>query len=102
VKEVVTGETDRADTSARLDSDRVKIDITSGNAGLLKALSAGSAQVRSASAEALRHETRSASELVPADAHLTAEIQADEDEAEHANTQPLDYDLVEVGLQVGR
>ncbi|HEX4464148.1 MAG TPA: DUF4337 family protein [Solirubrobacterales bacterium] len=61
VKEVVTGETHRADTSARLESNRVKIDIASGN----------------------------------------AEIQADEDEADHANTQHLDYELAEVGLQVG-
>jgi rRNA maturation endonuclease Nob1 len=101
VKEVVTGETHRADTSARLESNRVKIDIASGNAGLLQALSAGSAQVRRASAEALQHETRIAQELKPADAHLNAEIHADEDEADHANTQHLDYELAEVGLQVG-
>ena len=101
VKEVVTGETHRADTSARLESNRVKIDIASGNAGLLQALSAGSAQVRRASEEALQHETRIAQELKPADAHLSAEIHADEDEAEHANAQHLDYELAEVGLQVG-
>jgi rRNA maturation endonuclease Nob1 len=101
VKEVVTGETHRADTSARLESNRVKIDISSGNAGLLQALGAGSAQARQASAEALRHETRIVRELEPADAHLTAEIQADEEETDHANTQHLDYELAEVGLQVG-
>lgn len=101
VKEVVTGETHRADTSARLESNRVKIDIASGNAGLLEALGAGSAQVRRASAEALRHETRIAHELEPADARLNAEIRADEDEANHANTQHLDYELAEVALQVG-
>jgi hypothetical protein len=101
VKEVVTGETHRADTSARLESNRVKIDIASGNAGLLQTLSAGSAQVRHASAEALRHETRIARELKPADAHLNDEIHADEDETDHANTQHLDYELAEVGLQVG-
>lgn len=101
VKEVVTGETHRADTSARLESNRVKIDIAGGNAGLLEALSAGSPQVRQASAEALRHETRIARELKPADAHLNAEIQADEEETDHANTQHLDYELAEVGLQVG-
>jgi hypothetical protein len=101
VKEVVTGETHRADTSARLESNRVKIDIASGNAGLLQALGAGSAQVRRASGEALRHETRIARELGPADAHLSAEIRADEDETDHANTQHLDYELAEVGLQVG-
>jgi len=101
VKEVVTGETHRADTSARLESNRVKIDIASGNAGLLRALSAGRAQGRSASAEAFRHETRIARELEPADAHLNAEIHADENETDHADTQHLDYELAEVGLQVG-
>jgi hypothetical protein len=101
VKEVVTGETHRADTSARLESNRVKIDIAGGNAGVLRALGAGNAQVRRASEEALRHETRIARELEPADAHLGAEIRADEDETNHANTQHLDYELAEVGLQVG-
>ena len=101
VKEVVTGETHQADTSARLESNRVKIDIAGGNAGMLRALSAGSAQVRSASDEALRHETRIARELEPADAHLSAEIHADEIETDHANTQHLDYEPAEVGLQVG-
>jgi len=101
VKEVVTGETHRADTSARLESNRVKIDIASGNAGVLEALGAGSAQARRASAEALRHEARIARELKPTDAHLNTEIKADEKEANHANTQHLDYELAEVGLQVG-
>jgi uncharacterized protein involved in high-affinity Fe2+ transport len=101
IKEVVTGETQRADTSTRLESNRVKIDIASGNAGLLRALGVGGAQVRRASGEALRHETRIARELKPADAHLGAEIHADEEETGHANTQHLDYELAEVGLQVG-
>src|SRR4029077_13155770 len=101
VKEVITGETHRADTSARLESNRVKIDIAAGNAGLLQALGGGTAQVRRAAGEALRHETRIARELKPADAHLNAEIHADEDETDHANTQHLDYELAEVGLQVG-
>jgi hypothetical protein len=33
VKEVVTGETHRADTSARLESNRVKIDIAGATLG---------------------------------------------------------------------
>lgn len=57
--------------------------------------------MRRGSAEALQHETRIAQELKPADAHLNAEIHADEDETDHANTQHLDYELAEVGLQVG-
>jgi Domain of unknown function (DUF4337) len=101
VKEVVTGETHRADATARLESNRVKIDIASGNAGVLEALGSGGAQAQRATAEALRHETRIARELEPADAHLNTEIEADEEEVDHANTQHLDYELAEVGLQVG-
>jgi hypothetical protein len=101
VKEVVTGETHRADTSARLESNRVKIDIAGANAGLLGVLATGRAQQREAAAEALRHEARIARELKPADARLNAEIRADEGQTDHANTQHLDYELAEVGLQVG-
>ena len=101
VKEVITGETHRADTSARLESNRVKIDIASGNvgaaAGPRRGQRAGAARRRRGAA----HETRIAQELEPADARLNAEIHADEDEADHANTQHLDYELAEVGLQVG-
>ncbi len=101
VKEVVTGETHRADASARLESNRVKIDIASGNAELLEVLGVGSAQLRHAAAAALRHDARIAGELRPADAHLNAEIRADEHETDHANAQHLDYELAEVGLEVG-
>ena len=37
VKEVITGETHRAGASARLESNRVKIDIAKGNSVLLLA-----------------------------------------------------------------
>ena len=101
VKEVITGETHRADTSARLESNRVKIEIAAGNAGMLRVLGAGGGQERRAAAVALRHEAHIAEELEPADAHLAAEIRAGEAETDHANTQHLDYELAEVGLQVG-
>jgi rRNA maturation endonuclease Nob1 len=99
VKEVITGETHRADASARLESNRVKIDVAGGNAELLRVLGSGSERL--AIAKALRHERRLAEELGPADADLRAEIQSYEEEADHANTQHLDYELAEVGLQVG-
>jgi len=101
VKEVVTGETHRADASARLESNRVKIDIAKGNSVLLRTLAAGSPQQSSAAAEADRHEARIVEELVPADSHLEAEIQAHVDDVDRANTQHVDYELAEVGLQVG-
>jgi hypothetical protein len=101
VKEVITGETHRADASARLESNRVKIDIANGNAVLLRTLGASGPQERQAAAEAGRHEDRIVRELGPADAHLATEIQAREDETDDANSQHVVYELAEVGLQVG-
>ena len=101
VKEVITGETHRADTSAQLESNRVKIDLAEGNSELLRILGAGSAQEHRASVAAGRHEARVVGELTPADAHLGAEIRAHERDTDHANTQHIEYELAEVGLQVG-
>lgn len=101
VKEVVTGETHRAGAAARLESNRVKIDLAEGNSVLLRVLGAGGAEESRAAAAAGKHEARLVSELQPADARLADEIQAHEHEVDHANTQHVDYELAEVGLQVG-
>jgi hypothetical protein len=101
VKEVITGETHRADTSAQLENNLLKIDVANGDAGLLRVLGAGSQQESRAVAEAERHETRIDSELKPTDARLNAQAKVEEHEADHANTQHVDYELSEVGLQVG-
>lgn len=101
VKEVITGETHRADASARLESNRVKIDIAKGNSVLLETLAAGSPQQRRAAVEADRHEARIVQELGPVDALLNEEIRAREHETDHANSQHVDYELAAVGLQVG-
>jgi rRNA maturation endonuclease Nob1 len=101
VKEVVTGETHRADAAARLESNRVKIDVAEGNSVLLRVLGEGGAKESRAAVEAGKHEARVVEELAPADAHLAAEVDAHEREVDHANTQHIDYELAEVGLQVG-
>jgi hypothetical protein len=101
VKEVITGETQRADASARLESNRVKIDLAKGNAVLLRTLAAGSPQQSRAAAAAELHEARVVHELRPIDTRLNAEIRAREHETDDANTQHVDYELGEVGLQVG-
>jgi uncharacterized protein DUF4337 len=100
VKEVITAETHRADASARLESDRVKVDVANGDSVLLRTLAAGDAQQRRAAIQANRHEARVARELVPEDARLNAEIEDHQHEADHANTQHVDYELAAVGLQV--
>jgi hypothetical protein len=101
VKHVITGETHRADTSAQLESNRVKIDVANGNAGVLRVLGAGSEREHHAAVEARRHEARIAEELRPVDARLGHEIQDYEHDTDRANTQHTDYELAAVGLQVG-
>jgi hypothetical protein len=101
VKEVITGETHRADTSAQLGNNLLKIDVANGNAGLLRILGVGGPQEHRAVAEAERHEARIDRELTPTDARLNAQTKTEEHEADHANTQHIHYELAEVGLQVG-
>jgi hypothetical protein len=48
VKEVITGETHRADASSARESNRVKIDIAGGNARLVRLLGAGNPRERRA------------------------------------------------------
>jgi rRNA maturation endonuclease Nob1 len=101
VKHVITGETHRADASARLESNKLQIDMASSDSTLLRVLGIGNPAERQAAAEARAHEQRIVNELTPADARLNSEIAADEHEVDHANTQHVDYELAEVGLQVG-
>ena len=101
VKHVVTEETQRADTSAQLQSNQVRIDVAEGNSTMLRVLGAGGAQEQAAAAAARGHEARVVDQLAPADAHLEAEINSHERDTDHANTQHVEYELAEVGLQVG-
>jgi hypothetical protein len=101
VKEVITGETHRADTSAQLESNRVKIDVAEGDATMLRVLGEGNSAERKAAAAARAHEERVMTELNPADHHLSEEIDDHEHEVDHANAQYVDYELGEVGLEVG-
>lgn len=101
VKHVITGETHRADASARLESNRVKIDVANGYAVLLRVLGQGSELERHAVVAARRHDERISEELRPVDARLTDEIHGQEHDTDHANTQHTTYELAEVGLQVG-
>jgi Domain of unknown function (DUF4337) len=101
VKEVITGETHRADASAQLEDNRVKIDVAEGNATMLRVLGEGSPAEGKAAAAARGHEARVAGELGPRDAHLHEEIADDEHEVDHANTKHVDFELSEVGLEVG-
>jgi hypothetical protein len=101
VKEVITGETHRAETSSRLENNLVKIDIANGNSEILEVLGAGTAQEQRAAAASQAHESRVERQLAPVDAKLHEEIADHEAEVDHANTQHIEYELAEVGLQVG-
>ena len=101
VKHVITGETHRAEASARLETNRIRIDVAEGNATMLRVLGAGGPSEHDAAVAAGVHEARIVKELEPADAHLTAEIEHHEHETDDANAQHIDYELAEVGLQVG-
>jgi hypothetical protein len=100
LKEVITGETHGATAAARLESNRVKIDIAKSNASLLRVLGAANPAGHGAAAKARAHETRVSHHLRPADAHLNEEIAAHRGEVDHANAQHLDFELAEVGFEI--
>jgi hypothetical protein len=101
VKEVITGETHRADTSSRLESNQLKIDVASGNATMLRVLADGPHDEAEAARAAAVHEHRIETELVPADHALTEEEHHDEQHVDHYNSKHLLYELAEVALEVG-
>lgn len=101
VKEVITGETDRADTSSRLESNQLKIDVAGGDATMLRVLADGPHDEAAAALAAGAHEHRIDKELVPADHALTEEMHHEEEHVDHYNSKHLLYELAEVGLEVG-
>jgi hypothetical protein len=101
VKEVITGETHRADTSSRLESNQLKIDVASGAATMLRVLADGPHDEALAAKAAAIHEHRIEKDLVPADHALTEEMHHDEQHVDHYNSKHLLYELSEVALEVG-
>jgi hypothetical protein len=101
VKEVITGETERADTSARLEANQLKIDVAGGAKTMLRVLADGPQDEAAAARAADAHELRIEKELVPADHALTEQMHADEHHVDHYNDKHLLYELAEVGLEVG-
>jgi hypothetical protein len=101
VKEVITGETHRADTSSRLESNQLKIDVAGGDKEMLEVLADGPRDEAVAAKAAAAHGERIAKELVPADHALTEEIHHNEQHVDHYNDKHLLFELAEVGLEVG-
>ena len=101
VKEVITGETHRADTSSRLESNQLKIDVAEGGSTLLRVLANGPHDEKAAAVAAAARDRQIEKELVPVDHHLTEEMHHDEEHVDHYNSKHLLYELAEVGLEVG-
>jgi hypothetical protein len=101
VKEVIIGETHRADATSRLGSNLLKIDVIQGNADIFRFLGAGGGEEAEAAATARRHEARVQQELAPADARLREEIHGDEHHVDEYEDKHLSFELAEVGLEVG-
>ena len=93
---MITGETHRADTSSRLESNELKIDVAEGNLETLRVLGEGTHAEAAAAAAALVHERRIEHELIPADHSLTEEIGHDEEHVSHYNDKHLLFELAEV------
>lgn len=101
VKEVITGETKAADTSAQFEANDIKTIIATNDAVLLRVVGTGNPKEAAAAAKAEELEGRVQSELQPVDRSLTAKIAADATERNRADQRHLLYELAEVGIQVG-
>jgi hypothetical protein len=101
VKEVITGETHRADTSSRLETNQLRIDVAGGDKQMLEVLADGPKDEAEAAKAAAAHDERITKELVPADHALTEEMHHDEQHVDHYNDKHLLFELAEVGLEVG-
>ena len=99
LKEVITGETHGAVASARLESNRVKIDTVKGTAALLRVLGVSIPARHDAAAKARALETRAVERLRPTDVHLKGEIHANR-AIDHANDRHLALELAEVGFEI--
>jgi hypothetical protein len=101
VKEVITGETHRADATSRLEDNLLKTDVAEGNADLLRVLGADGGSQARAAAEARVREAEIEKKLAPADHRLRDEVAADEHHVSDYDGKHLAYELAEVGLEVG-
>jgi hypothetical protein len=101
LKEVITGETHGAVASARLESNRVKIDTVAGTASLLRVVGVSGQANPAAAAKARELETRVVDRLRPIDVHLKKEIEANRSEVDNANNRHLALELAEVGFEIG-
>lgn len=101
VKEVITEETQAADSSARLEANDTKTTIADGNATLLKVIETTGPKQAVAAREAEALEEHITEDLGPVDRKLDRDIVANQQARDHADTQHFFYELSQVLLQIG-
>ena len=101
VKDVITGETKAADTSARLEANNVKTTVADASSTLLRVTSAGNRREAQGAAKAEALDRRITQELAPIDRRLSATVKEKAKERDHADVRHVIYELSEVGLQIG-
>src|SRR5262249_5507957 len=87
VKHVITEETHSAATTAKLESNAVKIGLAQGNAVTLRVLGAGTQLSPAAAAAAREHDNQVINKLQPAAERLERAIESHARDADHADTQ---------------
>jgi hypothetical protein len=101
VKQIIVGETQAADASARFEANDVKSLIASANSTLLRVVGTGNSKMSAAVARARALEARIQTELVPRDRALRRQIAGDQKRRDRADTRHVLYELAVVGLQIG-
>jgi hypothetical protein len=101
VKEVITGETHRAEVSSKIANNELKVDVAEGAASMLRVLADGPHDEKAAARLAMAHELEVEHEFDPTDHALTEEMGHDEEHVSHYNTKHLLFELAQVGLEVG-
>ena len=101
LKDVITGETKTADTTAVMEANEVKTIIADSNAQILRVVAVGNPLARAASAKAQALDARIANELAPIDRKLADEIRLHQRERDHANDRDLVFEAAAIGFQVG-
>jgi Domain of unknown function (DUF4337) len=101
VKEVITGETHRAEISAEIENNQLKIDVAEGAAMMLRVLADGPHDEAAAAKLAMAHEHQIETKFYPADHALTEEMHHDEEHVDSYNSKHLLFELARVGLEVG-
>jgi hypothetical protein len=101
VKNVITGETRAADTTAGLEVNDLKAIVASNGALLLRVVGTGNPKQAAAAVRAIELERRVRSELRPTVRRLSLKVAADRAGRDRADEQHLRYELSVVCLQVG-